>query len=179
MGGGGFGVMTGLAGRGGGGEAGSTNAFILGGRDPIEALVALYNNLGQAMPELGQLRVVGDLAKPSIVLFRSTLQPSAMPEFKLKAFALKGIAENEWGNLETVLNQELYNLAANHGSVQVARMTQVTLHRDTGLLIVIAPESALQAAESLVTAWRDDHPPAADNHSPAVLPTIIRPTEGR
>ena len=36
-------------------------------RKSLEALVALYNSLGRAKPELGNLLVEGDLAKPSVV----------------------------------------------------------------------------------------------------------------
>jgi hypothetical protein len=177
-------------GRGGGGAAGAPAATEIAAapdagapamREPLEALVALYDSLGLAKPELGELRVVGDLAKPSIVLLRAIYQPATTPDFKMKAFALKGIPESEWDGLAVFANQELGHLADVTWSPQVKGATQVTLHRDPGLLIVFGPESALQAAESLVTAWRDNHSsaPLPDNHSPAVPPTISLPVQGR
>jgi hypothetical protein len=157
-------------GGGGGGGGVATNGFVRGGgavveqRDPLQALVALYDNLGQAEPEIGELRVVGDLAKPSIVLFRPTAQPSTTSDFKMKAYALKGTPENEWPALQSLVNQELKELALIQGSQHVAGMTRVSLHTETGLLIVLGPESVQEAAESLVTAWRR-------NHQTAVLPS--------
>jgi hypothetical protein len=175
-GGGGFG-----GGRGGGGRGGGGGAGVQGGseseRNPLDALIALYNTLWQAKPELGQLIVEGDLAKPSVVLFRSNAQhqsPLDTSDFKMKAFALNGIPEKEWDSLAVVVENELETLAR----LQIARSSsageglstreqdimvqerrlRVSLHKDTGLLIVRGPESILQAAESLVTAWRAKQP---------------------
>jgi hypothetical protein len=164
---------------GGGGGGGGFQ----GGREPdhspLDALIALYNSLSQAKPELGQLIVEGDLAKPSVVIFRSNSQRTSSIDysnFKMKAFALKGIPENEWGKLEEVVGHELDTLAmlqierpvgerhSDHEQTLMAeeierqRQSRVALYKDTGLLIVRGPEPILEAAESLVTAWRAKQP---------------------
>jgi len=140
-------------------------------RDPLEALVALYDSLGQAEPGIGELRVVGDLAKPSIVLFRST-SSSATKDNKMKVFSLKGIPTNEWQNLAESVDSDLRRLARDQGSTDLRHALEVVVHRDTGLLVVIGPDSMLQAAESFVTAWRD-HP------APASPPQPAAPTTGQ
>jgi hypothetical protein len=174
------------AGRFGGGGAGGGGGFQADSqaeRNPLDALVALYNSLWQAKPELGQLMVEGDLAKPSLVMFHSSAQPnfpSANADFKMKAFALNGIPENEWEKLEHVVADELDTLTwlqiersrnvgedpTPHEEAMMkleknrARQARVALYKDTGLLIVRGPESILDAAESLVTAWRAKHAPS-------------------
>ncbi|HTA31328.1 MAG TPA: hypothetical protein VK731_12630 [Candidatus Cybelea sp.] len=163
-------------GGGGGGDGGSESD-----RSPLDALIALYNSLSQAKPELGQLMVEGDLTKPSVVLFRSNAQrqsPIASSDFKMKAFALNGIPDKEWEPLEKLVDSELDKLTQLqifatrdldehlssheeillHKEVEREHEARVTLHKDTGLLIVRGSDSILQAAESLVTAWRAKQP---------------------
>jgi hypothetical protein len=143
-------------GGGGGGGAGPFGRENEGGT-PLDALVALYNNLGQARPELGQMIVEGAPAKPSIVIFHS-FAAKAPPDLKIKAFALRGIPEVEWDKLAAELAQQfkLFH-ELNHEEANPPR-TDVAIHRDSGLLIVLGPESYVEAAESLVAAWRANHP---------------------
>jgi hypothetical protein len=125
-------------------------------RNPLEALVALYNSLQQAKPELGRLIVEGDFAKPSVVLFVPPHTSSPTSDFQMKAFPLKGIPEKEWDNLVDRLRMDLRNLAEAQRTTPSGlgqRAIQITLHRDTGLLVVLGPPSFLDAADSFVTAW--------------------------
>jgi hypothetical protein len=187
LGGGGFGGRSRRGGGGGGGGfgGGGGGAGVQGGgeseHNPIEALIALYNSLWQAKPELGQLIVEGDLAKPSVVVFHCDVQRRPLidnSDFKMKAFALNGIPPKEWEQLEDLVDSELNKLAllqiersintgeplsdneTRHLDMEIgkARESRVTLHKDTGLLIVRGSQSILDAADSLVTAWRAKQP---------------------
>jgi hypothetical protein len=154
-----FPVYRGGGGRGGGGGGGGLGGAFGGGgrggfgaiaeeRDPLTALIALYNNVGQARQEMGELRVEGDLAKPSVVIFRSFANTT--PDIKVKVFALGAIPKDQWEKLEWELNNMLSSpsLVANQAPAHFA------IHPNSSLLIVVGPESALEAVESLVTAWR-------------------------
>ena len=129
-------------------------------RNPLEALVALYNSLQQARPELGNLLVEGDLARPSVVLFHSGAA-NRTSDVKMKTFALKGIPVNEWGKLEGELNEQFKMLDyLNHLTGPLG--AQALIHKDTALLFVFSPESSyLEAAESLIAAWNANHPTPA------------------
>jgi len=152
---------------------GPTNNFPFGGlggrrggapedRNPLHALISLYNSMGRAKPELGNLLVEGDLQKPSIVMFHSTNSSAGSP-FQMKALALNGIPTNEWKNLEAGLESDLSAMARNQGSADWPSTFFVILHQDTGLLVVTGPDSILQAAESFVNACHANHPGATPN----------------
>jgi hypothetical protein len=97
--------------------------------------------------------VEGDLAKPSVVIFHSTY-PNATPELKMKVFALGRIPRDQRGKMESELN----DLLEEQSAVTHQAQAHAASHSDTSLLIVFGPESALEAAESFVAAWRDNHP---------------------
>src|SRR5207245_1682639 len=79
---------------GGGSDLGAAAASVMTEqRNPLEAVVALYNSLQQAKPELGQLVIEGDDAKPSVVMFVPPHASSATSDFQMKAFPLNGIPE--------------------------------------------------------------------------------------
>jgi len=122
-------------------------------RNPLEAVVALYNSLQQAKPELGQLVVEGDFAKPSVVMFISPHASSATADFQMKAFPLKGIPEKEWDKLARVAEEELGNLAAAQRTPNRKSGATLHIHHETGLLVVLGPSSFLEAVGSFVTAW--------------------------
>ena len=157
-------VYRGGGGRGGGGGGGGGGGFGGGGRggfgatpeelDPLNALISLYNSLGQAKPELGRLMVEGDLAKPSVVIFHSTYA-NTVPELKMKAFALGGIQFLQWDKLADEIRRQTETLGfVNHSTGKPAN---VEIHRDSSLLIVVGNAEVLEAAESLVAAWRDNY----------------------
>ncbi|MGA2557628.1 MAG: hypothetical protein ABSG04_15275 [Verrucomicrobiota bacterium] len=176
-----FPVYRGGGGRGGGG-AGGGGGFGGGGirggfgsnpeeRDPLMALITLYNRLGQAKSELGSLMVEGDLAKPSIVMFRSIYANSA-PELTLKAFALNGIPVAEWDKLAQEINDQIGMIhGMNHKD---AVRYKVDVHRDSKLLVVFGTASDLDAVESLVAAWRTNYGPGMPPARP-VLPSTGLP----
>jgi hypothetical protein len=135
-------------------------------RNPLEALIVLYNSLQQAKPELGELIVEGDLAKPSIVIFRPTV-PAGATDLKMRAFALKGTPTNEWENLRNLMDRRLTQMALIEDLTAVSSKMRVDVQRDVGLLVVIAPESFLEAAASLWAAWQSNEaqppqPPISD-----------------
>lgn len=142
-------------------------------RKSLEALVALYNSLGRAKPELGNLLVEGDLAKPSVVIFHSSA-PATQVEHKVKAFALKGIPVTDWENLASEISTQFdrevmrqAELAQRSSSSMLAGMGHVDLHKDTSLLVVDGPAWAVEAAESFVAAWKSNHAPVP---GPPMLP---------
>ena len=65
---------------------------------------------------------------------------------------------NEWEKLEAALNEQfrmLDNLNHRFGPLGF----EVSIHRDTALLVVFGPEASyLEAAESLVAAWHANQP---------------------
>jgi hypothetical protein len=144
-------------------------------RNPLEALIALYNSLAQSKPELGELILEGDLAKPSIVMFHSTT-PAATTDFKMKAFALNGIPTNEWDALGTTLDRDLTSFALTQGLRDVSHGIGIMLHKEAGLLVVRAPESFLEAAQSIVSAWRESH--TSPSLSPSRVPAPVTPATG-
>jgi hypothetical protein len=162
---------------GGGGGGGGSFAGENQERTPLDALVALYNNLGQARPELGNLIVEGDPVKPSIVIVRSfgARAPSGL---KIKAFALRGIPEGEWGKLGQELSEQfdLFSKLNHEGEKQPK--TDIAIHPDTGLLIVVGPESYVEAAESLVAAWHANGKVIA-NQRPQPAPTPPGPPSAK
>ena len=134
-------------------------------RNPLKALIALYNSLGGAKPELGNLLVEGDLAKPSVVIFHSSAPPTQI-DYKVKAFALKGISPTEWERLVDEINsqfdRELTRQAdlAVHSSSPMPKYTgHVILHPDTSLLVVDGPVWSVELAESFVAAWKANRTP--------------------
>ncbi len=156
---GGFGGGAGGASAGGGGSGGGGRRGVFAGipenRDPLEALIALYNSLGQAIPELGELMVRGDLAKPSVVIFRS-IYANTTPDVTLKAFALNGIPANQWEKLAQeieVQNKDLNNINRRFWNPN----SFARINRDSGLLIVRGVPSDLAVAESLVAAWHANY----------------------
>jgi len=140
-------------------------------RHPLEALVALYNSLQQAKPELGHLLVEGDFAKPAVVMFIPSNVSSPTADFQMKAFPLKGIPEKEWDKLAKAAEGELENLAAaqktSRRSSEGRSGTRLHLHHDTGLLVVLGPPAFIEAVGSFVTAWHANQPPPP-------LPTLGR-----
>ena len=153
-------------GRGGGG-AGGGGVFGAGGfrggfggdpeeRDPLMALITLYNRLGPAKSELGELMVQGDLAKPSIVIFRSIYADSA-PQLTLKAFPLNDIPEDQWDKLAQEMQDEIKVMDQMNRRGANPKSVKVEVHRDSRLLIVLGTTSDLDAAESLVKAWRSNY----------------------
>jgi hypothetical protein len=170
-GGGGFGGFAvgltnwpGEGGLGGGFFGGGGGGGIPADRNPLDALIVLYNSLQQAKPELGHLLVEGDLAKPSVVIFYSGVR-TTLPDRKVKAFALKGISENEWGKLENEINAEFerelmrkFELFRHTPLQMPVDGGHASLHKDLGLLLVDGPEWSVEAAESFVAAWLANHP---------------------
>ncbi len=154
-----LGVGTGGHSAGGFGPAPSNEStrpaagFAMERHKPLEALVALYNSLQQAKPELGQLVVEGDFARPSVVMFTASRAASAPADFQMKAFPLKGIPEKEWEKLALVAEQELRALAAVQRASSRELRPMLRIHRETALLIVLGPPSFLDAVGSFVTAW--------------------------
>jgi len=126
-------------------------------RHPLEALVALYNSLQQAKPELGQLLVEGDFAKPALVIFIRSNVSSPTADFQMKAFPLRGIPEKEWERLARAAEEELANLAVAQrtraGGYGEQRRPTLHIHQNTALLVVLGPPSFLDAVGSFVTAW--------------------------
>ena len=168
----------------------SSSAEVRGGapedRNPLNALISLYNSLERANPGTGHLIVEGDLRKPSVVIFHSAnpsaTTSSAANHFQMKAFSLTGIPTNEWKNLQVGLESDLNTLALHQGFVEFNNPVQVILHQDTGVLVVIGPDSVLQAAESVVNAFHANHPGATPNPSqppPEVHFGPARPATGQ
>jgi len=149
-----------------GGRVGGGSAFItsLEERNPLDALVALYNSLWQARPNLGQMIVEGDFVRPSIVIFRSS-NPNPPIGIKMKAFALKGIPKTDWEMLARELKDQFKLLAEWNREENAASppSTDVAIHFDTGLLVVVGPQSDVEVAESLIGAWHDNHPAGEEN----------------
>ena len=122
---------------------------------PLQAVVVLYNHLGDMKPELGRLVVEGDLAKPSVVMFipGNTREP---PETKVKAFPLKGILEKDWDKLEQdilMAQKEWYNTF--NGDAPAPRTT-VEIHRATSLIVATGPAPFMEMVESMVAAYREN-----------------------
>ncbi len=141
-----------------GGKGGGTNA-------PLETLVGIYNQLTQEKPELGQLSVKGPLAEPIAVMFKSpalSASPAAAP--KLKAYPLRGIPQGDWEKLANTAEEEAQKLMAAQRQLTAdpARLRaqdgwdtrQITIHQDTGLMVVIGPDSMLEIVDSILNAWR-------------------------
>lgn len=161
----------GFRGRGGGGAEFEGGGFSvqtpLPPPSPLEALVALYNSLQVAKRELGLLRVEGDLARPSVVMFMSGgRQSRATENFQMKAFPLRGIPEQEWDKLAEVTMQEINMLARVQGVEKRPEGSEirVDLHRGVGLLIVLGPPSILETVDSFVTAWHANQQQAEAKH---------------
>jgi hypothetical protein len=123
-------------------------------RNPLEALVALYNSLQQAKPELGRLVVEGDFTKPSVVMFVAPHDSSATSDFQMRAFPLKGIPKSQWEKLAMVAEGELANLAAAQRTSGAKPGATLRIHQDTGLLVVLGPAAYLDTVGSFVTAWQ-------------------------
>jgi len=109
--------------------------------------------------------VEGDLAKPSVVLFHSSA-PTTQTEYKVKAFALRGVPVTDWEKLESEINSQFerefmrqVDLAEHSSSPMPAGMGHVILHKDTSLLVVDGPAWSVEAAESFVAAWKANHAP--------------------
>jgi hypothetical protein len=168
---------SGLASIGGGGGLSRSAGAAAAGREPLQSLVALYNTLEQTIPGLGQLRVEGDFSRPSIVIFQPPATAGPLMGVKMMAFSLQGIPDGEWQNLAETARNDLYRLARDQGSRDLLQV-EVVLHRDTGLLVVIGPDSMLQAAETLVSAWRN-HPAPAPAPAPPNPPRPAAPAAGQ
>jgi hypothetical protein len=155
---------------GGGGGAGGSFGMEAEERNPLDALVVLYNSLNQARPDLGQMIVEGDMGKPSIVLFRSP-NPNAPIDIKMKAFALKGIPKADWEKLAQELKNQFDLLAQlNHEDATSRPRTDVAIHFDTGLLIVLGPQLYMEVAESFVGAWHGNYPGGEKSNSEPPVP---------
>ena len=162
-------------GGGGGGGGGPPNglAAMPEDRQPLEALITLYNDLSRAKPELGNLMVEGDLAKPSVVIFHSNYA-NPTPE-RMKVFALGSIPKDKWEQLAKELNDLFISqftiLRENQGADHVPG--GAVIHAQSALLIVSGTESALETAESFVTAWRANYatPVPGAPVAPAAVPS--------
>jgi hypothetical protein len=152
---------------GGGGGGGGPFSRENEERTPLDALVALYNDVSQAKPELGQMIVEGDPAKPSIVIFRSPAA-KAPSDLKIKAFALRGIPDAAWDTLAAELTAQFEVLASFNQDEANPPKTHIAVHRDSSLLVVLGPESYVEAAESFVAAWHANHPDRRPQ--PQILP---------
>jgi len=147
---GGFGGLGG--GFGGGGGAGIHSEQR---PTPLEALVVLYNHLGEVKPELGRLVVEGDLAKPSVVMFIPGNMPEP-PEIKVKAFPLKGIPEKDWDKLEKDIAEArdaLPRTFADVGAPPLGRIGRIEIHRATSLIVATGSAPFIEMVESMVAAY--------------------------
>jgi hypothetical protein len=75
----------------------------------------------------------------------------------MKVFALGGIrGQDQWLKLADEINLQIARLdEMNHST---GKQANVEIHRESGLLIVLGNPSELEAAESLVAAWRANYP---------------------
>lgn len=133
----------------------------------LQALIALYNRLGEANPDLGKLVVEGDLSEPSVVMFVGGVK-ATVPELKVKAFPLKGIAEKHWSSLrEDIANasddarartdafySHLHLIKDFNAAMQF--QGNVRINRDTSLLVATGSEGFLEMVESMVNAYQSN-----------------------
>jgi hypothetical protein len=127
---------------------------------PLDALVTLYNELGKRKPELGQLVIAGGIEHPSVVMFvPNKAAAKTLPELKVRAFPLMGIAPKYWDRLEGDVAKAADELAAlspaglSRGQVSRQR-GQLTIHRDTSLLVAYGPDPFQVMVETFVSAYR-------------------------
>jgi hypothetical protein len=127
---------------------------------PLDALVTLYNELGKRKPELGQLVIAGGIEHPSVVMFvPDKAAAKTLPELKVRAFPLMGIAPKYWDRLEEDVAKAAADLAAlstaGLSREQVARQKgYLTIHRDTSLLVAYGPDPFQVMVETFVSAYR-------------------------
>lgn len=143
---------------GGGGGSGSQATM-------LQALIALYNRLGEVSPELGKLVVEGDLTKPSVVMFVGGVK-ATVPELKVKAFPLKGISEKAWPSLQediaraSDIARSRMDAYYDHQHVPrdfnatVLFQGDVRINRNTSLLVATGSETYVEMVESTVTAYQ-------------------------
>ncbi len=146
----------------------------------LEALVSLYNQLGEQKPELGRLIVKGDLAKPSVVMFvPDKAVTDTPPKVKVKAFSIFGINEAERAKLQTDIDQatqEAMKYAARlRGSTGLSNLEgTVAIHNETSLLVATGPESFVDMVESIVNACL-----AKERARNPAVPSVLPPPPGR
>jgi hypothetical protein len=125
---------------------------------PLEALISLYNQLGEQKPELGKLIVKGDLLRPSVVMFvpdKSALE--SQPRIKVKAFSIHGIGTNDWDKLQLDIRRAEdeameYGMGTRRPDSVRYLQGRVAIHGDTGLLVATGSEPFVEMVESIVTA---------------------------
>ena len=123
-----------------------------------QALVSLYNQLGEQKPELGRLIVKGDLTKPSVVMFvPDKAATDTQPKVKVKAFSIWGISDAERAKLQEDIERakkEAMKYASRLRGSSGLRSLEgtVAIHNDTSLLVATGPESFVEMVESIVTA---------------------------
>jgi len=125
---------------------------------PLEALVSLYNQLGEQKPELGRLIVKGDLTKPSVVMFvPDKTATDTRHQVKVKAFPVWGISDPAQATLLEDIERsrkEAMDYARLRGSSGLRGLEgTVAIHNDTSLLVATGPESFVDIVESIVTAF--------------------------
>jgi hypothetical protein len=129
------------------------------GSGPLEALVSLYNQLGEQKPELGRLIVKGDLTRPSVVMFvPDKTATDTRLQVKVKAFPIWGISDPARATLlediERSKKEALDYASRLRGSSGLRGLEgTVAIHNDTSLLVATGPESFVDIVESIVTAF--------------------------
>lgn len=128
----------------------------------LQALIALYNRLGEVSSELGKLVVEGDLAKPSVVMFAGGAR-SARAAIKVKAFPLKGIPEKAWASLLEDINHasvvaRAFSDQFQHDSGELDAALRfpdnVRIQASTSLLVANGSETFVEMVESMVSAYQ-------------------------
>ena len=126
--------------------------------NPLQALVSLYNQLGEQKPELGHLLVKGEMAKPAVVMFvPDKAAADSELKVKVKAFSIWGISDPERAKLQEDIDrakEEAMAYAVNARGPAGLRNLQgtVAIHNDTSLLVATGPESFVEMVESIVNA---------------------------
>lgn len=132
----------------------------------VTQLVDLYNRLAERSPQLGNLVVQGDPSKPAVVmLVPNQTWEKEQPKIKVKAFPVWELSDALKEKLAREIDRagmEALEYAAGRRAVQVAFSSlegSVAMHKDTGLLVAMGPDSYVDMVESIVAAFRGQAAP--------------------
>ncbi len=143
-------------------------------------LIAFYNRMAQEKPELGKLFVDPEpimSVKPSVVLLvPDKNSPTAKPEMKVKAFALRGLPKTQWNEVvkdvmeaEDDTRQFNAEMQARYGG-RPDIQGSVRIHESTSLLVASGSESYVEMVESIVAAHRTNRLGVIPGPAPAGEP---------
>lgn len=121
----------------------------------VKVIEKLYNSMGQGNPQLGQWHIEGNIMKPWVLMLVPGKDfPGAQSRkaaFTTKAFSLKGLAGEEWKYVQEDIDRAQREAIGISRNPELMR-GQVSLHRETSILVAFGSESFVNLVESIVAA---------------------------